>query len=206
MKILRSQSCPDLSSVERAHLHAKKELGGNPVDEKHAVGVQTEAGPESHGKGPDARVTSDSADNRSVDHASEPESNLATEQNVHVAERDETSKNEPPVKPQEKLPDPSIKTGIQLEVSLQTFLPIRTRAQILGRKPLQITPHFARGEKRIVEREDENSEAMVSRKTKRRSRIITTSAQSTIIVETTELLQSDLSFKPTPSRFHELSQ
>ena len=204
MKILRSQSCPDLSSVEPEHLHAKKELGGNPVDEKHAVGVQTEVAPENDGKGPDVRVASDSVDDRSVDHASEPKSNLATEQNVHVAERDEISKKKPAVKPQEKLPDPPIKAGMELKVSLQMFLPIRTRAQILGLKPLQIAPHFARGEKRIVEKEDENLEAMVSRKTKRRSRIIRTSARSAIIVETTKTLQSNLSFKPTPSRFHEL--
>ena len=206
MKILRSQSCPDLSSVKQAHLRAKEELGGESVDNKHAVGVQTEAGPDNHGKGPDTGVTSDSADNRSVDHASEPKSNLDTEQNVHVVERDEISKNEPPFKPQGKLPDTPIKTGIELEVSLQGFLPIRTRAQNLDRKPSQIAPHFARREKRIMEKEDENLGALVSRKTKRRSRITTTSAQSAIIVETTETLQSSLSFKPTPSRFHELSQ
>ena len=205
MKTLRSQSCPDLRSIKQAHIRAKKELGGESVDEKHAVGGRTEVAPENHEKGPDAGATTDLADDRSVDHASEPKSNLPTEQNVHVAERDETSKNEPPAKPQEKLPDPPIQAGMELVVSLQMFLPIRTRTQILSRKPLQTAPHFARGEKRIMEREEEELEGMVCRKTKRRIRIITTSAQSAIIVETGKTLQSNLSFKPIPSRFHESS-
>ena len=205
LKTLRSQSCPDLRSIEQVHLRAIKELGGESVDEKHAVGGRMEVGPENHEKGPDAGVTIGLADDRSVDHASERKSNLATEQNVHVAEHDETLKNEPPGKPQEKLPEPPIKAGMGLEASLQIFLPIRTRTQTLSPKPLQTAPHSARAEKRILEREDEELEAIVCRKTKRRIRITTTSAQSAIIVETAKTFQSNLSFKPIPSRFHESS-
>ena len=205
LKALRSQSCPDLRSIKQAHLRAMKVLGGEFVDEKHAVGGPTEVALENHEKGPDAEVTTDLADDRSVDHASEPKSNLATEQNVHVAEHDETSKNEPPGKPQKRLPDPPIKAGIELEASLQMFLPIRTRTQTLSRKHLQTAPHFTRAEKRILEREDKELEAMVCRKTKRRIRITTTSAQSAIAAETIKNFQSNLSFKPIPSRFHESS-
>lgn len=170
-------------------------------------------------------MTNDLADDRLVDNASEsksdlateqnvhvvehaetskkePQSNLATEQNVHVAEHDETSKHELPAKPKESLPDPPIKAGMELKVSLQMVLPIRTKPQILSRKPLQTAPHFARAEKRIMEREDEELEAMVCRKTKRRIRITTTSTQSAIIVETAKILHPNVSFKPVPSRFH----
>ena len=180
-------------------------MGGESVEEKHAVEGRTEVAPEIREKGPDPGVTTDLADGGSVDDASEPKSNLATEQNIHVTGYDETLKNEPPAKPQETLPDPPIKVGMELKVSLQMVLPIRTKSRTLCRKPLQTAPHFPRAKKRIMEREDEESEAMVCRKTKRRIRIITTSAQSAIIVEAAKALQSKLSFRPIPSRFHESS-
>ena len=205
LKTLRSQSCPDLRSIKQAHLPAINELGRKSVGENHAVGGRTEVAPEDYEKGPDAGATTNLANDKSAEHASEPESSLATEQNVHVVEHDETSKNEPRAKPQENLPDPPVKAGMELGVSLQMSLPIRTRTLILSRKPLQTAPRFARAEKRPMEREDEELEALVCRKTKRRITITRISALSAIIVETAKTLQSNLSFKPIPSRFHESS-
>ena len=205
LEALRSQSCPDLRSIHQAHVRAKKELGGESVEEKHTVGGRTEVAPENHGTGPDAGVTTDLAGDISVDHASEQKSNLAIEQNVHVVEHGETSNNEPPTNPQEPLPAPPTKVGMELKVSLQMVLSIRMKTQILSQKPLQTAPDFARAEKRIMETEDEELEAMVCRRTKRRIRTTTSSAQSAIIVERAKTLQCNLSFKPIPSRFHESS-
>ena len=206
LRTFRSQSCPDLRSIKQAHLPAIKELRGKSVGDKHAVGGRTEVAPEDYEKGPGAGATTDLANDRSAKRASEPESNLATEHNVHVLEHDEASKNEPPVKPQEKLPDPPIKAGMELGVSLQMALPLRTRTLIVSQKPLQTAARFARAAKRPMEREDEELEAMVCRKTKRRITITRSSALSATIVETAKTLQSNLSFIPIPSRFHESSQ
>lgn len=171
------------------------------MDEQHAVVVQRTRALQNHEKRPDAAAISDSAGDGSVVHAADSNSNLATEQNIHGAECDNNLKNEPPVKRQEKLPDPPVESGEELGVSLDSVLPIRMRAQIPSRKSLQITPHSSRVEKRIMEREDEELEAVLSKKTYRRAKITTTFAQSAIVTETTKTLRSNLSFKPTPSRF-----
>ena len=201
-----SQTFPDLSLIKQAHHRAEEELGGGFVDEKHAVGVQTGVTLECHEERPDTEVTSDSADIRSVDHAFEPTSNLVTEQISHGAERNDFSKDEPPIKPEEKVADPPVEIGMELGASLQKVLPIRKRAQIQSRKPLQIASHFVRVEKRIMEREDEELEAVVTRKTKRRVKVTTISAQAPIIVEEkTKTDQSNSSSEFAPSRFQKLS-
>ena len=151
-------------------------------------------------------MTKDSAGDKSVVHIPESSSNLATEQNIRGTEHNDTLKNEPPVKPQERLPDPPIETGKDLGVSLDSVLSIRTKAQILSRKPFQPAPHFSRVEKRIMEREDEALQAMASKKRNRRAKITETLVQSANIAETTKMIRSDSSFKPTPSRFMESGQ
>ena len=206
LKPTRPQSLPGPSPVKQLYLRASEELDRASIDKQHAIRVQTEGTLQDHDKRPDAEVTSDTPDGRSVVHASESKSNPVTGQNVHEPECDETSKNEPPMELKEKLPDPPVKFGKKLPVSFEAVVPIRTRSQNLGRNPLQVASHLTRVEKRMTEREEEELEAMVSRKTKRRFKITTTSAQSTIVAETRKPFQYDSSFTPAPPRFWESSE
>ena len=201
-----SRSPQDRSLRNQADLCAKKELGWKSVGEQHDLVVRTKGALQNHEKRPDTEVAKDLAGDRSAVHIPEPSSNLATKQNIHRAEHNDTLKNEPPVKPQERLPDPPVETGKDLGVSLHSVLSIRTRAQIMSRKPFQPAPHFGRVEKRIMEKEDEALEAMVSKKRNRRAKITKTLVQSAIVAETPEIIQSNSSFKPTPSRFLESGQ
>ena len=206
LKAPKPQNFPYISPTKQAHLGANEELDGKSVDEKRAVGVRIEAALEDHEKGPTADVKSKSSDERPVDHAPKPEFNRASEKDVHGAKPDGTSKNGTPVKPQEKLLDPPIKSDLERGALIHMDLPVRTRVEVAGQKVVQIATHSARVEKRVVEKEDDELEPVVSKKTKRRIKITRDSAQSTIVVEeTTKTPQSNLSVNSSPSHFQESS-
>ncbi len=195
LKPPRPKRLLDLSPFKEVVLRGSEESNGASLEKQYAIGAQMKTVPQVHENGPDPEVLSQSPTRKSLVHTSEPKCNSVTEHIIYKPECDDTFRGEPLVKHAEKLPDSPINSSKALPVSSGIVLSVRTRSQSLGRKTMQVGTQPIRVGKRMTDRENEDLEAVVSRKPKRRFKTITPIQSITVVSHT-----------PTPSRSWESSE